>query len=60
VLAFIAHQGTDAAARVERIEFAGGTVWSPADIDSILSTPTNEDDFLWGTAGNDGFTALAA
>jgi Ca2+-binding RTX toxin-like protein len=34
----------------------GGAVWSPADIDSILSTPTTGDFFLWGTVKKHVFT----
>jgi trimeric autotransporter adhesin len=56
--------------QVERIEFAGGTVWNQADIENLVNPAirgtgghdvlvgTSGDDRLFGLAGNDQLTGL--
>ena len=46
--------------RLDRVEFADGTVWDGAFLDILASrtTGTESDDALWGTAGADTISAL--
>jgi Ca2+-binding RTX toxin-like protein len=51
----LAGMAMEAAAVVERIEFQGGTTWSPADLEAHveLLPGTEGEDILWGTDGAD-------
>ncbi|MFI3156852.1 MAG: calcium-binding protein [Methylococcaceae bacterium] len=50
---------TDAASRIERVEFADGTVWDAAQLQSFVPATfisgTEADDFLQGGIGNDTY-----
>ena len=41
--------------RIERVEFADGTVWNEADLEAMAASTTGgeDDDVLWGTSGAD-------
>jgi Ca2+-binding RTX toxin-like protein len=51
----------DPAGRIERVEFADGTAWSPEDLVSRIEVGagTQFDDLLYGTQGDDVFNGLA-
>jgi Ca2+-binding RTX toxin-like protein len=50
---------SDAAGRIEQIQFADGTTWDVATITARASAATEGDNFIVGTAGNDALaTAL--
>ena len=40
--------------KIERIQFADGTVWDKAAIQDLASRPTDTDDYLVGTQYSDG------
>lgn len=44
--------------RVDRVEFADGTVWTEAELWTMTSTGTSGDDYLVGTNGNDVLVGL--
>ena len=39
--------------RIDRVEFANGTVWDNATLQAMASAPTAGDDYIGGTNGND-------
>jgi trimeric autotransporter adhesin len=45
--------------KVERIEFADGTVWGVQELNAAAALPTDDADFLDGGSGNDALTGLA-
>ena len=49
---------TDSASRIERIEFADGSFWDSAAINTRLTTTTEGLDSYWGTTGNDSVNGL--
>jgi len=51
---------SDPAYEIERIEFADGTLWAPADVLALVTLlpGTPYDDVLWGTAGDDTMQGL--
>ncbi len=49
---------TDSASRIERIEFADGSFWDSAAINTRLTTITEGADSYWGTTGNDSVNGL--
>ncbi len=51
-------KSVDNSTRVDRIEFADGTVWVYADIQAMLPAPTENSDLLTGYAGNDYLDGL--
>ena len=40
--------------KVERLQFADGTVWDAAHMEEIATRPPNIDNYIYGTPGNDG------
>jgi Ca2+-binding RTX toxin-like protein len=50
----------DDASRIERVEFADGTVWNPAMLESLIAAvpASEESDVLYGTSGADTLNAL--
>jgi Ca2+-binding RTX toxin-like protein len=51
---------TGAAFQIEQVEFAGGTTWNAATLESMAVVAATEyDDALYGTTGNDTIDGLA-
>jgi Ca2+-binding RTX toxin-like protein len=49
---------TDPATRIEKIEFADGTVWNSATLNNKTATASEHADFYWGTAAANTYDGL--
>ncbi|MFH1870442.1 MAG: calcium-binding protein [Pseudomonadota bacterium] len=44
--------------KIERVAFADGTVWTQAELLALLPSPSEADNVLWGTTGDDDIDGL--